>query len=171
MAKLHTALREQARHLATRERKKPKQASLRRAISAGYYALFHRLTHDAARFLIASASKPHRKSLQFSVRRAFDHGSMAQVARSFAGGTPREPWKSILPGGVPSELSRVGRTFIDLQEKRHEADYDLRASFSRPDTLALLSRLDRSFDDLNAAPSEAKEVFLTALAFHGRVRA
>src|SRR5260370_10190 len=34
-------LLEQARHLANRERKKPRLASLRRAVSTAYYALFH----------------------------------------------------------------------------------------------------------------------------------
>lgn len=37
---LHADLLKQARHLATKERRRPSQASLRRAISAAYYALF-----------------------------------------------------------------------------------------------------------------------------------
>src|SRR5467141_3575239 len=40
-------LLEQARHLANRERKNPRQASLRRAVSTAYYALFHLLIHEA----------------------------------------------------------------------------------------------------------------------------
>jgi hypothetical protein len=40
-------LPEQAKHLANREKKKPRQASLRRAVSTGYYALFHLLIHEA----------------------------------------------------------------------------------------------------------------------------
>ncbi len=40
-------LLEQARHLANREPKRPKQASLRRAVSRAYYALFHLLTAAA----------------------------------------------------------------------------------------------------------------------------
>lgn len=39
-------LLEQAGHLARRERKRPRQASLRRAVSAAYYALFHLLTSE-----------------------------------------------------------------------------------------------------------------------------
>jgi len=34
-------LLEQAKHLAIREKKRPRQASLRRAVSTAYYALFH----------------------------------------------------------------------------------------------------------------------------------
>ena len=40
-------LLEQAKHLASRERTKPKQASLRRAVSTAYYALFHLLISEA----------------------------------------------------------------------------------------------------------------------------
>ena len=40
-------LLEQAKHLANREKKRPRQASLRRAVSTAYYALFHLLIHEA----------------------------------------------------------------------------------------------------------------------------
>jgi len=38
----------QANHLATYEGANPSQASLRRAVSTAYYALFHLLIEDAA---------------------------------------------------------------------------------------------------------------------------
>ena len=38
----------QAKHLASRERGRPRQASLRRAASAAYYALFHLLIREAS---------------------------------------------------------------------------------------------------------------------------
>ena len=40
-------LLEQAYHLANRESGDPKQASLRRAVSTAYYALFHLLIDEA----------------------------------------------------------------------------------------------------------------------------
>jgi uncharacterized protein (UPF0332 family) len=40
-------LLEQAKHLANREKKRPRQASLRRAVSTAYYALFHLLIYEA----------------------------------------------------------------------------------------------------------------------------
>lgn len=40
-------LLEQAQHLARREPKRPRQASLRRAVSTAYYALFHLLISEA----------------------------------------------------------------------------------------------------------------------------
>src|SRR5580658_8841910 len=45
---LASDLLEQAYHLARREPKRPRQASLRRAVSTSYYALFHLLISEAA---------------------------------------------------------------------------------------------------------------------------
>jgi hypothetical protein len=45
--RLPEGLLEQAQHLVRREPRRPKQASLRRAISTAYYALFHLLISEA----------------------------------------------------------------------------------------------------------------------------
>ena len=165
MAELHTALREQARHLAQRERKRPKQASLRRAVSTAYYALFHRLTFDAARFLI-----PGRQgALRAKVRRAFVHGDMKTVARAYAAGSPPQPWSGLAAPPSP-ELRRVAKLFVELQQKRHEADYDTEAAFSKSEVVALLARLDRSFSDLDDMSREGREVFGVALLLNKQVR-
>ena len=63
--------REQAEHLVARERKKPKQASLRRAVAA-YYALFHLLVGDGP-------TQP--PGLSGRIQRAFDHSDMRTVLR------------------------------------------------------------------------------------------
>src|ERR1700684_3228614 len=70
---LHNDLLEQAEHLARREPKRPRQASLRRAVSAAYYALFH--------FLISEATLNWRQSSQrAALGRYFQHGSMAKAS-------------------------------------------------------------------------------------------
>ncbi len=53
---LHDDLLIQATHLATLETTRPKQASLRRAVSTAYYALFHFLI-DAMAAQTAGANK------------------------------------------------------------------------------------------------------------------
>ena len=71
----------QARLLATKESSRPKQARLRRAVSAAYYALFHLLVSDAVRRLLAGSD---REALRNCLSRAFDHAVMKRVARQFA---------------------------------------------------------------------------------------
>lgn len=51
-------LLEQAYHLARKEPKRPRQASLRRAISTSYYALFHLLISEATRNWKQSSQRP-----------------------------------------------------------------------------------------------------------------
>src|SRR5579863_4007092 len=65
-------LLEQARHLANREPKRPRQASLRRAVSAAYYALFHLLTTETAK-------NWKRASDRARIARIFDHAQMRAV--------------------------------------------------------------------------------------------
>lgn len=168
MARLHTALKEQANHLAKRERGRPKQASLRRSVSAAYYALFHRLTFDGTRFLLPA----RQGALRDAARRAFDHGDMRAVAKAFAGGTPPSPWAGIpTVAPVPGEIRRTAQLFVDLQQKRHAADYDVRATFTRSEVRSLLTRLDRAFHDLDTADRDAREVFFVALLLNRQTRA
>jgi hypothetical protein len=66
-------LLEQAKHLANRERGKPRQASLRRAVSTAYYALFH--------FLIAEATLNWKRAEQrYVLARLFEHGRMKSAS-------------------------------------------------------------------------------------------
>ena len=72
-------LLDQAAHLAARESKRPRQASLRRAVSAAYYALFHLLIAEGAKQL----SPPKPEGLRLLTQRAYNHGDMRQVCLSF----------------------------------------------------------------------------------------
>ena len=144
---LHQDLLAQAHHLATREPRRPRQASLRRSVSASYYAVFHLLLDAATRRLV---SGNNRAPLRHALRRAFTHSSMKATAVQFTGGAggvsdKLEPGLNNLP--LQPELKRVAATFRDLQERRHEADYDLSRSFSRLEALNLFHRAHRSFAD------------------------
>src|SRR5438309_3480401 len=78
---LHADLLLQARQLATREPRRPRQASLRRAVSTAYYALFHLLISEATSRLITG---PGRGRLRQSLGRAFVHTAMREAALGFA---------------------------------------------------------------------------------------
>lgn len=70
----------QPRSIATKEVSRPKQAGLRRRVSAAYDALFHLLVDAAAHRLVSAAD---RQPLRNGLARAFDHGTMKRVARPF----------------------------------------------------------------------------------------
>jgi uncharacterized protein (UPF0332 family) len=133
-------LLEQAEHLARRDPTRPKQASLRRAISSAYYALFHLLIREAAEALVSDAR------LRQLVPRAFDHGEMKQACRPFAAGALPDHLKAITDATVPDDLRTVAETFAHLQQHRHEADYNVARTFSRSDALDLLARVRGAFE-------------------------
>jgi len=117
-------LLQQAAHLATYKGSDPSQASLRRAVSAACYALFHLLIEDASPRWQGS---PEART---GLERAFDHGPMKNISMQF-----RKPsWQDWHgnPQPVPPALQRVASVFVDLQEERHTADYETTNSGARP---------------------------------------
>lgn len=158
---LHRDLLDQAGHLAKREPKRPKQASLRRAVSAAYYAVFHMLIDASSRFVVRGND---RASLRFAVTRAFDHGEMKSAANTFKGGTLPSVLQGAVNGAIQSELKRRCENFIELQQARHEADYDLTRAFTRREVLDLVSMAEQAFRDWSTvAGTQAGDAFLVAL--------
>jgi uncharacterized protein (UPF0332 family) len=151
-------LLEQAQHLAARETTRPKQASLRRAVSAAYYALFHLLVDEAASTLVAD------RNLRNLVSRAFQHGEMKKAALPFATGTLPPHLMKALGSSVSKDLQEVAAAFVELQEARHEADYDLAARFYRTKVNDLVRRAEHAFQAWERIKSDsASHVFLAAL--------
>lgn len=73
--RLPDGLLEQAQHLVRREPKRPKQASLRRAISTAYYALFHLLISEAV-------LNWKRAEDRVELARMFEHTHMRSICAS-----------------------------------------------------------------------------------------
>jgi len=67
-------------------------------------------------------------------------------------------------GPVPTKLKRLCESFIELQQARHEADYDLTRGFARREVLDLASMAEQSFQDwATVAGSQAADALLVAL--------
>jgi hypothetical protein len=142
-------------------------ARLRRAISTAYYALFHLLLEHGAARIVGHAG------LRQLVGRAYSHTDMAKAAKSFRSGSGSLPTLLTAPfggGGVtlPQQIVDVASAFVDLQEARHEADYNLSRAFYRADVRALVALADKAFTDWKAVvamPEHAEvcDLFLAAL--------
>ena len=141
-------LLQQAEHLATKERKKPRQASLRRAVSDAYYALFHLLVEDCCRQLITGADA---QALRDQVARAFVHAEMQRTSKAFASAGLAPAVQACLGGPLPREVQLVAAAFVELQEARHEADYNLAKRLTRTETLDLIQRSSQAFQNWTIA--------------------
>ena len=155
---LASDLLEQAEFLARREKRRPRQASLRRAVSTAYYALFHLLVADAASRLVKD------QHLQRLVARAFEHGEMRKAAIAFASSNLPPYLAAIAGGAVPQDLIDVASAFVDLQEARHEADYNLASTFRRTRVQGHVDRVRKAFESWDRVKGQdIAKVFLAAL--------
>lgn len=126
-------LLEQAHHLAKREPKRPRKASLRRAISTAYYALFHLLTMEAVSNWRIAAQRP-------ILARIFEHNKM----RAASGRAANAPFPGEDPA-VVAHLRNVASAFHELHEDRQIADYDNLTQWSRTEVLTQIDLVEQAF--------------------------
>jgi|CZKS01.1.fsa_nt_gi uncharacterized protein (UPF0332 family) len=130
-------LLEQAYHLANRE-DNPSQASLRRAVSTAYYALFHLLIDEAV-------TKWAVERQRGAIGRTFEHKAMKSVCEDYV--------KNFYSAGKPEsdvKLKNVAQTFAILQERRHTADYDVSFNWSRTNAIGQIDLASAAFEDWRA---------------------
>jgi hypothetical protein len=153
-------LLEQARHLANREPSRPRQVSLRRAVSAAYYAAFQMLVTDGTAML-TRASSP---ALRAQVRRAFADGDMKSVCRQFASGSLSEQIGPLIAMPLDAQLKAVANAFVGLQEERNAADYNAGRQFNRVNVLEFVNDAETAFANWSSVRKTSNAaVFLTAL--------
>src|SRR6266446_8959683 len=117
--RLPEGLLEQAQHLARREPKRPKQASLRRAISTAYYALFHLLISEA----ILSWKRVEDRD---DLARMFEHTNMKTVCankRDELNGELKKIKKTASSTHeltVKRHLHLVAETFVHMHQQREK---------------------------------------------------
>ena len=126
------------------ESRKPKQVTLRRAVSAAYYGLFHLLTGEAAALYAADPAMAAR------VGRTFNHNAMKKASQGFANSKLPKSLQDSGPSGVnfvvTPDLKFVAESFIALQLQRHCADYDLTKHFQKLKVKALTTQARQAFD-------------------------
>jgi uncharacterized protein (UPF0332 family) len=133
MASLSADLLDQAEELLTKEKKKPKQANVRRAISTAYYALFHFISDKVTREIVgATHDLAHVRAW---LGRALVHKTMRSACICFA--NPKDKafvaLASQLKFATSVNLASLATAFVELQDLRHQADYDLSSPVTRKD--------------------------------------
>jgi uncharacterized protein (UPF0332 family) len=149
MSRLSSDLLKQARSLASQDPNRSKDASVRRAISTAYYALFHFLIDEATRILIGTSLKD--KPLRQLLSRCFQHQSMAKACKQIVDlannrTNPASAYGSFAPSLLKhaKDLQVVAKTFTDRQGHRHLADYDLGTNHSRADALISVREVEEA---------------------------
>lgn len=147
-----------ARALVNIEKRRPRQASLRRAVSTAYYALFQALCEACASRLVGW-DKPW--DVFTPIFRAVEHGRAAQtlLQANFATST---------------DLQRLGFAFVELQSAREWADYNPEprpkfdvtknaSPFRRSEALTLIELAGEAVGILDRLSDEARLKLATRL--------
>jgi hypothetical protein len=146
---MHDDLLDIAADLARREQAgRPRQASLRRAISTAYYALFHALAYLCANELVGW-TKPWK--LFTPIYRTLDHGRA------------KDAFKRISAQHGP-QIAIIGQTFILLQDRRHTADYDPSPfPLGRDETLDLIEQARQAIARITMLTDDERLLVATQL--------
>ena len=133
----------------------PSQADMRRAISTAYYALFHTLAASNAE-LIAGQPQSNISSFAWDrVYRRLDHGRAQNNLRAAL---------SLLS----SSGANFARTFIDLQGRRQDADYDPNARITRSDTINIIAQAQIAIRDFAHLTQEERRLLAAQSMFDRR---
>lgn len=127
-----------ARSLVRARRGRPRQASLKRAVSTAYYASFHAAARLCANALVG-ASKGRSDAWALTYR-GIQHGFAKDVLS-------RRETRAMHAG-----VHEFASAFVLLQEMRHQADYDPRASFTPAETVAAIDDAESGIAALTAVP-------------------
>lgn len=155
-------LMEQARVLLAQQ---PNQANVRRAISAAYYALFHLLVRSGA----AKWNEPDHHA---RLSRIFEHNRMREASVAMI----RKIRFELNSGDVnlaekltQTNLFVVVEAFVELQQFRLQADYDLSKPIERSDAADYVQQAEDAFAAWNSIASERlAQDYLFSLLFKER---
>lgn len=137
----------------------PPEADLRRGVSTAYYALFHLLICEATvRIVTDTALRPR-------VARSFEHGKMQQVCQEYSRAAVVGGSLTVRSGVVIApQLMDIGKAFVDLQQARHDADYDTGMPIEHPGADLTVLTAETAFLDWQACQADPSAgVFLTEL--------
>ncbi len=103
-----------AKHLVSERGKGTSwQVDLKRSLSTTYFAMFHALCWNCADSLVGSSEVERSEPAWDQAYRAVEHGFAKKQFRN----------KAIMKQ-FPETIQDFGIKFVDLQDKRHLADYD-----------------------------------------------
>lgn len=140
----------------------PRQVDLRRAISSAYYGLFHLcLTAAADEFVGVTQRASSRYAL---IYRSIDHKTLKDLCIEARKSRPPAKYVPYFPtGGFDDYVQVFSTAVVELQEKRHQADYNPQTRFRTSDAKLVIGTARNAIDCFRAANEEHRKAFLTLL--------
>ena len=138
-------------------RGRPRQAELRRAVSAAYYALSHSLAQCCADRLAGSTAANRAQQYWRQIYRSLEHGHAKNQCEN----------RSAM-AEFPGEIQDFGRQYVLMQGQRQRADYSPEATFSRYRVMQLIEETEAVIGEFDSAPSTDRRAFAIHVLFRQR---
>jgi hypothetical protein len=122
-----------------------------------YYALFHSMCRNCADSLIGTKSAQRSEQAWRQTYRAVSHG----LAKSAC--TKNDVMKKF-----PKEIEDFANTFVTMQAKRHNADYDPKYRVARSEVLIDLKAVETAIRGLRSVPMKHRRAFAAWVALNSR---
>ena len=137
----------------------PTDADIRRAVSTTYYALFHHVCFHFSMIVLHPSTGTYRRAW-LQAYRYLDHGAAKQRCQD----VNKKDRKFSLGILVFSEA------FVDLQQRRNDADYNPSIRFSISDAVASIGDAQKAINAFNAEPLEAQRAFVIFVGLRAKNR-
>jgi len=145
----------------------PRQVDLRRAISSAYYSVFHAVLAAAADEFVGRTRRG--ETAYGLVYRRVDHGALRDLCTEVQKATLPVRYKRYEPRrGFGPNLTAFAMSLIELQQRRHAADYDPMIRLKKSDALLAVSTARRAVRRFGGASAQRRRVFLALLVFPPR---
>ena len=136
---------------------RPRQAELKRAVSASYYALFHTLATNSADLLVGNRTSTRTRQAWRQMYRAIDHGRVKKQC------SERRPRRILAQ--FPPEIQKFADQFVTMQRERHIADYDPSEQLSRGSVAQLIEATRSTIDEFEHATRDDRRAFAVFVLF------
>ena len=140
-----------ARLLANSGKNKPRQADLRRAISTAYYAM---LTKCCADLIVGTPGAQRSPEAWHQVYRALEHGAAKSACAN----------KTIIKK-FPAPIQDFAHLFLEMQVKRHSADYDPNEKFFKSAVSIDITFVEIVIHHFKSAPIKDRRAFAVFVLF------
>ena len=127
---------------------RPRQADLRRALSAAYYAMFHTLARCCADTLVGATPASRSRSAWIQTYRALEHGH-----------AKNQCVRSAKMDRFPQGVRDFSEGFVKMQRLRHISDYAPDTNFSRSDVLQMVNDAESDISGFVAVPAQDRRAF------------
>ena len=145
----------------------PRQADLRRAMSSAYYAIFHAILAETSDEFVG---RTQRDTPRYAlVYRSIDHRSVRNLCEDIAKPTLPAKYSPYVPRtGFGSDLVALATAVVDLQEKRHLADYHPGFRVRASDAVLAVATGRTVLRRFRSANRTQRRAFVSLLAFSPR---